>query len=82
MVCLGPVDPRFKSSDSQSIATDAPTSPAGIEPMTQMGAGAQLQPTPSPMSSPGSNNLDKLDSIRYVNMTMRNQPILASSMPC
>ena len=69
-----PVDPRFKSSDSQSIATDAPTSPAGIEPMTQMGAGAQLQPTPSSMSSPGSNNLDKLDSIRYVNMTMRNQP--------
>ena len=39
-----------------------------------MGAGAQLQPTPSPMSSPCSNNLDKLDSIRYVNMTMRNQP--------
>lgn len=69
-----PVDPSFKSSVGASTASTVSTSQPGFDPMNPMGAGAQLQPTPSSMSAPGLSDAGKPDSIRYVNMTMRNQP--------
>ena len=42
--------------------------------MNPMGAAPPVQPIPSSTSAPGSADAGKPDAIRYVNMTMRNQP--------
>ena len=69
-----PADPRFKSS---STAIDVPTelqSSSGFDPINPMGADAQLQQTAQPPVVDSSAATDNPDSIRYVSMTMRNQP--------
>ncbi len=66
-----PVDPRFTSSVSSTSNSSAAPDPAGLNPM---GPAAQAQPTSTSMLAPGSSDAGKPDSIRYVNMTMRNQP--------
>ena len=66
-----PVDPRFNIGSSASAASTASTSPAGFDPM---GPGPQVQPTATSLTSNGSADAGKPDSIRYISMTMRNQP--------
>ena len=69
-----PVDPRFNTTSVASAAPIATPSPVGFDPMNPMGTSAQVQSTSMPMAASGSPVADKPDSIRYVNMTMRNQP--------
>ena len=69
-----PVDPRFTSSVSSTSNLSPAPDPAGFDPMNPMGSAAQPQPTSTSMLAPGSSDAGKPDSIRYVNMTMRNQP--------
>ena len=69
-----PVDPRFNATSAATSAPTATPTPVGFDPMNPMAAGSQVQPISSSMAVPGSADADKPDSIRYVNMTMRNQP--------
>ena len=69
-----PVDPRFNATSAATAAPAATPTPVGFDPMNPMAAGSQVQPISSSMAVPGSADADKPDSIRYVNMTMRNQP--------
>lgn len=69
-----PVDPRFNATSAATAAPTATPSPVGFDPMNPMAAGPQVQPISSSMAVPGSADADQPDSIRYVNMTMRNQP--------
>ena len=69
-----PVDPRFTSSVSSTTSITTTPAPGGFDPINPMGAAPQVQPIPSSTSAPGLADAGKPDSIRYVNMTMRNQP--------
>jgi len=69
-----PVDPRFKSSGSAAAISSALPSPSGFDPMNPMGAESQLQQSAPPPTVDSSAEADTPDAIRYVNMTMRNQP--------
>ena len=69
-----PADPRFKSSSNAIDVSTELQSSSGFDPINPMGADAQLQQTSQPPVVDTSAATDKPDSIRYVNMTMRNQP--------
>ena len=69
-----PVDPRYKSSGSVAVVPSSLSSPSGFDPLNPMGAEVQLQPSSQPPSVDSSAVADKPDAIRYVNMTMLNQP--------
>ena len=69
-----PVDPSFKPTGSVAAVPTPIQSPSGFDPMNPMGADAQLQQTAPPSMVDSSVEANKPDSVRYVNMTMQNQP--------
>ena len=69
-----PVDPRFQSIGSTAAVSTALQSSSGSDPMNPIVAEAQSQPTAQPLTVDSSVEVDKPDAIRYVNMTLRNQP--------
>ena len=68
-----PVDPRYKSPVSAAVAATAPPISSGIDSINPLGSAIQPLPTAAPSAVDASEG-GTLDSIRYVNMTMRNQP--------